>query len=286
MALLKSLLALAAVATSLLAQTASAASSAGCGKAPTLTGTSPYSLTVNNKQRQYYIKLPPSYNNTHPYKLIFTFHALGGQASQVVAGTGGYLPWYGLPALDTGNTAVYIAPNGLNQGWGNTGGEDLLFTDAMIKTVEADLCVDTAHRYSTGFSYGASMSYAIACARAKDFKAVAVLSGGPMSGCTGGKDPIAWYNQHGVSDQVLPFALGTQMRDQFVANNGCAKKASVPAPAKGSGTHIKTVFEDCKYPTTFVAFDGPHTPQPMDKGASKTFSADESWAFFQQFKQE
>jgi len=34
----------------------------------------------------------------------------------------------------------------------------------------------------------------------------------------------------------------------------------------------------------WVEFDGPHSPQPKDKGASKTFAADETWAFFSQFK--
>ncbi|KAI1841909.1 hypothetical protein JX265_013079 [Neoarthrinium moseri] len=264
-----------------------AASSSGCGKAPTLTSPNAYSLTINGKSRQYFVKFPANYNQTHPYKLIFTFHALGGTASQVVAGTGGYLPWYGLPALDTGNTGIYIAPNGLNNGWANPNGDDLALTDAIIKTVEADLCIDQAHRYSTGFSYGAGMSYSIACSRAKDFRAVAVLSGAVLSGCTGGNDPIAYYGQHGVSDNVLPIAGDRTMRDRFVKNNGCTSQ-SPPEPAAGSGTHIKTQYSGCKsgYPVTWVAFDGDHTPQPKDKGQSTTFAANETWAFFSQFKQE
>ncbi|KAI1343073.1 Alpha/Beta hydrolase protein [Xylariaceae sp. FL0016] len=280
-----SLIAILALATPLL-PTALAAQSAGCGKDPTLTAPTAYNLTVNAKPRQYFIKLPASYDKTHAYKLIFTFHALGGQASQVVAGTGGYLPWYGLPALDTGNTAIYVAPNGISNGWGNAGGEDISFVDAMIKTLEADLCVDTAHRYSTGFSYGAAMSYSIACSRAKDFRAVAALSGGPISGCEGGNDPIAYYGEHGISDSALPITMGRSMRDRFVKNNGCT--STTPAePKSGSGTHIKTEYSGCsaEHPVTWIAFDGPHTPQPKDAGANTTFAANETWAFFSQFKQ-
>ncbi|KAI0021807.1 Alpha/Beta hydrolase protein [Xylariomycetidae sp. FL0641] len=268
-----------------------AAPSAGCGQAPTLTGETAHTLTVHGQARRYFVKLPAGggYDNTHAYKLIFTFHALGGSAAQVVAGTGGYLPWYGLPGLDAaaGEAAVYVAPDGVDRGWANAGGEDLAFVDALVAALEADLCIDDAHRYSTGFSYGAAMSYSIACARAKAFRAVAALSGGPISGCEGGGDPIAYYGQHGISDQMLPITMGRSMRDRFVKNNGCTAQ-SPQEPAKSSGTHIKTQYEGCDpaYPVTWVAFDGDHTPQPMDKGASNTFAANETWAFFSQFKQE
>ncbi|KAH9885540.1 alpha/beta-hydrolase [Xylariomycetidae sp. FL2044] len=270
---------------------AAASPSAGCGRAPTLTAPTPYTLTVNAKQRQYYVRLPADYDPSHAYKLIFTFHALGGQASQVVGGTGGYLPWYGLPALDGfPSRAIYVAPEGLNNGWGNAGGEDIAFVDAVLEALEADLCVDTAHRYATGFSYGAAMSYSVACSRGTSFRAVAALSGGPISGCEGGGDPVAYYGQHGISDQMLPIAMGRSMRDRFVANNGCAAAAGgqeePPEPASGSGTHVRTEYKGCAYPVVWVAFDGDHTPQPVDAGATGTWAANETWAFFERFVQE
>ena len=111
------LLGLVAAAASVLA----ARPSPGCGKAPKLvTSNSTASLTFKSggKDRQYFVKLPANYNNTHPYRFIYTLHALGGQASQVVQGVGGYFPWYGLPALIKDDIdAVYVAPNGLNNGY-------------------------------------------------------------------------------------------------------------------------------------------------------------------------
>lgn len=278
--------------------------SPGCGREPTLTSPEAYNLTVNNKPRSFYIRLPPdaSYDPTHAYKLIFTFHALGGTAEQVVSGTGGYLPWYGLPAADGTGSAIYVAAQGLTNdeefggelpGWANVGGEDLALVDAILDAVEADLCVDREHRYSTGFSYGGAMSYALACDRSAVFRAVAVLSGGPMSGCGGegegeggggGGFPVAYYGEHGVSDPVLPMALGRELRDRFVANNGCAAREAAE-PVAGSGTHVKTVYEGCTHPVTFVAFDGDHTPLPMDAGADQSYAPDETWAFFSQFAQ-
>jgi poly(3-hydroxybutyrate) depolymerase len=265
--------------------------SPGCGNTPklvTVDSTSkPLNVTVNGKARQYLVKLPDNYDNKHPYRLIFTLHALGGTAQQVVAGTGGYLPWYGLPSLANDTTgAIYVAPNGLNNGWANQGGEDITFISQIVKTLNDDLCIDENLRFSTGFSYGAAMSFSIACSLAKDFRAVAVLSGNfQISGCTGGNDPIAYYGQHGVSDQVLPIAGGRTMVERFVKNNGCT--AQTPSePAAGSGTHTKTTYSGCSpgYPVVWVAFDGEHTPQPKDAGANSTFSHVETWNFFKQFQ--
>ncbi|KAK7943330.1 uncharacterized protein PG986_012443 [Apiospora aurea] len=147
-----------------------AASSAGCGKSPTLKSQR-YSMTVNGKQRQYFMKIPNNYDNSHPYRLVFTWHQLGGSAQKIVNGEnpqqGGALPYYGLEAISN-NSAIFVVPDGLNAGWGNQGGEDVTFFDQLVKTVEADLCVDTNLRFSTGFSYGGAMSYALACARLHD----------------------------------------------------------------------------------------------------------------------
>ena len=60
----------------------------------------------------------------------------------------------------------------------------------------------------------------------------------------------------------------------------------VTAPAVGSGGHVKTVYQGCKtrYLVVWIEFDALHTPTPKDKGVNKTFTADETWAFFSQFK--
>jgi len=55
--------------------------------------------------------------------------------------------YYGLQRLSN-NSAVFVAPQGLNNGWANSGGEDVAFTDAMINQVEGALCVDTTRLFS------------------------------------------------------------------------------------------------------------------------------------------
>jgi poly(3-hydroxybutyrate) depolymerase len=263
------------------------ANSAGCGKTPTTTsGTK--SINVNGKNRQYIIRIPSGYDKNKPYKLIFAFHWVGGTMTDVAGGgsDGALWAYYGMQKKSA-ETAILIAPQGLNNGWGNSGGEDLAFVDAMRKTIESDLCVDSTKRFATGFSYGGSMSFSIACSRAKDFRAVAVISGGQLSGCDGGNDPIAYLGIHGVSDGTLPISGGRTLRDRFVKNNGCTS-TSPKEPAPGSKTHVKTAYSGCKagYPVTWLAFDGGHAPAPVDGGSdsgARSYTPDEIWSFFNQF---
>ncbi|KAH8911452.1 alpha/beta-hydrolase [Coniochaeta sp. PMI_546] len=264
---------------------ATAAPSSGCGKAATLSSKT-YTATIKNKSREYILKLPQNYNSSRPYRLIFTWHQLGGSATKIVNGEditrGGALPYYGLLPL-ANDSAVFVVPNGLNNGWANSGGEDVTFFDKMLTTVAADLCIDTNLVFSTGFSYGGAMSYALACARPKVLRAVAVLSGGVLSGCSGGTDPVAYYGQHGTSDSVLNVSGGRSMRDRFVKNNGCKPLSSEPTPQNG-GRSVKTVYEGCKegYPVTWVIHGGDHNPSQTD-GGSTPFAPGNTWAFFSQF---
>jgi poly(3-hydroxybutyrate) depolymerase len=258
-----------------------AAKSAGCGKAPTIRSQQ-YSITVNGKSRQYIVRLPATYDQNTAHKLVFTWHQLGGSAQKIRDGEdtnrGGALPFYGLPPL-AGNSAIFVAPQGLNNGWGNQGGEDLTFFDSMVKTLEADLCIETTLRFSTGFSYGGAMSFAIACARPKEIRAISVLSGGLLSGCQGGTEPVAYYGQHGTADSVLNVSGGRQMRDRFVRNNGCT---AVSEPQPGS-TSVKVEYKNCKagYPVTWVVHRGDHNPSQTDNG--QIFAPKNTWDFFSQF---
>jgi len=263
---------------------AQAARSAGCGKAPTLKSQT-YSTTVNGKSRQYILRLPNNYNNTNAYRVIYTWHQLGGSAQKIVNGEnpnqGGVLPYYGLVPL-AAESAIFVVPNGISNGWANSGGEDVSFFDAMVKATEADLCIDTSLRFSTGFSYGGAMSYSLACSRPKDIRAVAVISGSLLSGCSGGNDPVAYYGQHGTSDSVLNVSGGRSLRDKFVKNNGCT---AVSETSPNGGKSVKTVYSGCKagYPVTWVIHNGDHNPSQTDSGSSTPFAPGNSWDFFKQF---
>jgi poly(3-hydroxybutyrate) depolymerase len=257
-----------------------AAKTAGCGKANTMKS-GKYSLTVNNKQRDYILQLPESYNKDNPYRLIFGWHWLAGSMNDVAQGRMIAGPHYGLQAL-ANNTVIFVAPNGQNLGFINGGDEDVKFADAILKTIEADLCIDEKQRYSNGFSFGAAMSYTLASKRPKVWRAVAVLSGGIMSNPGTPKEAVAYLGVDGNNDEVIGKA-GYNVRDTMVKTNGCKGMASIPEVPKGSKSHVKTVFQGCTKPTVWISFDGGHNPMPKDSGARTTFIPQETWNFFKQF---
>jgi poly(3-hydroxybutyrate) depolymerase len=264
---------------------ANSSNSAGCGQTPFSSGTK--SVTVNGRSRQFTVRIPAGYDKNKPYKLIFAFHWVGGTMGDVSSGGTDKELWsyYGLQR-QAGETAVLVAPQGLNNGWANANGEDIAFLDAMIGYIEDAVCIDQQQRFSIGFSYGAAMTFSAACSRAKEFRAVAVISGGQLSGCAGGNDPVAYMGIHGISDGTLPISGGRAMRDRFVKNNGC-RATNAPEPSQGSGVHVKTEFAGCRegYPVTWIAHDGGHWPGAVDHGpesGAKSWVPGEVWSFFTQ----
>ena len=245
--------------------------SSGCGKQPSLT-----SGIHNINDRQYTLNVPDNYDSNKSYRLIFGLHWRGGNMDNVVYGQS-VEPWYGLEMRAQGS-AIFVAPNGRDGGWANPGGEDVAFIDAIIQQVEDDLCVDQESRFSTGFSWGGGMSYSLACSRANDFRAVSVLSGGVISGCDGGQDSIAYLGIHGINDPVLPFQGGVELADQFAQNNGCQGSNGVGQPASGSHGSIRTDFESCSKPVSFIAYDGGHDAAPL--GVGNALAPDATWEFF------
>jgi poly(3-hydroxybutyrate) depolymerase len=274
--------------TTIVAPAASAATTAGCGKNATLHNGS-YTIQSSGQSRSFILRIPDGYSNTRAYRLIFAYHWRGGTMNDVSSGGSSGTAWsyYGMQE-QSNNSAILVAPQGIGNGWANSNGQDLTFTDDMIRMIENDLCVDTTQLFAMGFSYGGGMSYAIACARATVFRAVVVYSGANLSGCSGGTQPIGYFGIHGVSDNVLNISNGRSLRDTFVRNNGCAAQ-SAPEPAAGSGRHITTVYS-CRagYPVQWAAFDGGHGPAPVD-GCSgcddglRTWTKGEAWRFISSF---
>jgi|GEM_PF-5890423 len=257
--------------------------SAGCGKTRTLqNGT----ITIqSNGTRQYILRAPDNYNNTRPYRLIIAYHWLNGSAQEVANGGSwaSETPYYGLWNL-ANNSTIFVAPVGLNAGWANTNGQDITFTDAILSQLKSELCVDQSRIFATGFSYGAGMSYAIACARANVFRGVALYAGAQLSGCSGGTTRIAYFAIHGLSDSVLNISSGRSLRDRYVSVNGVTPQ-NPPEPAVGSKTHICTTYQggSPSYPVTWCAFDGDHNPNPHDNGQATSWVPQQVWNFILRF---
>jgi poly(3-hydroxybutyrate) depolymerase len=106
---------------------------------------------------------------------------------------------------------IFVAPDGLNGGWGNSNGEDLQLVDDMVKLIEDNYCVDTTHLFAQGVAWGGGMTYAIACARAKVFRGVAIYEGAQFSGCDNGNDPLAYWQMVGLTDNAFTIDMARPM---------------------------------------------------------------------------
>ena len=263
-----------------------AVGSNGCGKTSTLTfGTVPgesgtkvgtgrggyVTIQSSGQSRGFAMRLPDNYDNTKPYWLIFGFHWNGGNSAEVDSGgTNGYWwSYYGVQRKSK-NNAIFVAPDGLNAGWANSSGHDLTFVDDMVKLIEDNYCVDTKNLITMGFSYGGGMSYELACARAKVFRAAAIYEGGQLSGCDGGNDPIALWQVEGLTDGNVGMSMATPIRDRFVKNNGCTVQNPPQPPTPGTylnpGGHICTDYAGCSagHPVRWCVSQSGHGPGPID----------------------
>lgn len=245
------------------------AMSAGCGKSDT-PGSGTFTIDVDGLEREYIVKIPDGYDASHPHRLIFTWHYLGGSAAGIAGGFGG--GYYGLESRSNG-TAIFVSPEGIDAAWPNTGGRDVAFGRAMVEWMRENYCIDNDRIFSTGFSYGGIMSNTVGCQMGDVFRAIAPMAGsGPRSfgggGCMG---EVAAILFHGQSDGVVSFASGQGSRDHWVEANGCDDATMPSSPSQC------VEYTGCNdgYPVVWCEYPGGHT-QP-------SIGADATWAFFERF---
>jgi poly(3-hydroxybutyrate) depolymerase len=274
--------------------------STGCGKARTLADGS-QTLTSSGINRTYYLDTPDAYDSTVPHRLVFMFHWNYGSINAIVnppdADRNTDRPFYGMGDLTDGET-IFVVPQGLvgptgGAGWDNPNGRDVTFTDDMLAAVTSDLCIDTSRVFTTGFSYGAGMSVALACVRPDKFRAAVVyepafISGVSAAQCT---TPIAFFESHGVDDQIINYQTGLSVLNTFTGVNGCTAMTP-PEPAVDG--HNCFSYEGCSMPTRFCNFGASqgnpfntslrgHYPVAKDPGQSTSWVPAEAWQFITQF---
>lgn len=247
-----------------------ASKSAGCGVAD-YPKSGKATIDVSGTSREYILKLPTSYDPNTAYKLVFGWHWRGGTAENVASGQIGGGAYYGLEKQSNGTT-IFVSPNGIDNGWANTGGRDMAFLKAMLAFFNSKLCIDQSRIFSTGFSFGGMMSDAIGLDMADVFRAIAPMSGALYSGGSrSSTKPIAVWMSHGDADNVVPIGDGETALNIFLKNNGCGTQteAVMPSPCVS--------YQGCSagHPVHYCKFSGGHT--------APSFASQAIWQFFSQF---
>jgi poly(3-hydroxybutyrate) depolymerase len=248
--------------------------SAGCGVSDWLKS-GRATINVSGSTREYILKIPDAYDTNHAYKLIFGFHARGGNATQVAGSANN--DYYGLHSRAAGS-AIFVSPEGLDAGWRNSDGRDIVFVKAMLALFNSKLCIDQRRIFSVGFSFGGMMSDAIGCAMADVFRAIAPMAGGlpspghEYSGCDQtNMHPIAVWMAHGDTDTVVPIADGRAALDLFLKRSQCQQQTTPVTPAPC------VAYQGCMadYPIHWCQFSGGH--------GVPSFASQAIWTFFNQF---
>lgn len=253
--------------TSLTAVAPPATSTAGCGGGSKLT-TGMHTLASDDTQRSYWIEMPAAYDRNKVYPVIIGLHWRDGSAADVYGWSG----FFGLKNL-YGDNAIFVAPQGLDKGWANTGDRDTRFLRAVISEVQQGACIDTQRVFATGFSFGGMMSNAIGCQMGDVVRAIVPMASSLWSGCGGSSNKVAALFIHAKDDNVVPYTAGIAARDLFLKRNSC----SAAAVSIGSNGCVEYQGCDSGKPVIWCGTESGGHWYP-------NFSAQESKAFFDRFK--
>jgi len=273
--------------------------------APT-TSTRLKGVTSGGKTRDVIVDIPADYDPTHPYRLIFSWRQMGGSDTGNATGLypafngpnfdAEHYAYFGLrrESLDANEPAIFVAPDTDPIGGLWDYDKDSVYFDDLLTLVTADLCIDESRVFTTGFSYGAMMSYGLSNGRASKLRA-AVTMAPSQFGPTTGTTPIAYMSTTGMSDGTCRWGNATSGGEgcviQHATENGCTIPSTFPTATVGSKKYVCYDFEGCKagYPVKVCTFDGAHTPSAVDDGTNGgddgllAFVPPLAWKFISQF---
>jgi polyhydroxybutyrate depolymerase len=179
--------------------------------------------------REYILRLPPSYDGETAIPVVFGFHGGGGEKEGFVRTgclDGDEAAENCLSALADREGFALVLPDGVDSpgvrkrswnagggsgGWRCVGGEacatasdDVAYVDALLAEVKRAVRVDDTRIFATGMSNGAAMSHRLACERAEVFAAIAAVAGSNQAlgapGCMPSQ-PIPVLHIHGTEDR-------------------------------------------------------------------------------------
>lgn len=265
-------------------------------------------ITSGGSSREYIIDIPADYDPNKPYRLIFSWHqAYGSDTGNAV----GQYPAFQGPNFDAKNyaffglrresaaanqPAIFIAPQGIgNFPWDYA--RDVVLFDDLLALVDKNLCIDDSRVFTTGFSFGAMMSYALSNGRPSKLRGAVTMAAANYNFTqpTNAHVPLAYFGITGMSDGTCPWGNETQGGKacvlQHAKDNGCTVPGTLQTAMVGSKKYVCYDFEGCMagYPVKVCTFDGAHTPSSVDDGTSsgddglKAFVPPLAWKFIAQF---
>ncbi len=243
--------------------------SSGCGPDQGFV-TGARTITSNEIQRDYYLKLPENYDSDNSYPLIFAFHGFTSDYTVFSEGE------YDLQEA-VGDEAILVYPNALKvkgeTKWDTDNESDLNFFDDLFEELETSLCFDKRKVFATGHSNGAVFSNMLGCRRGDVLRAIAPVSGLFLEdydeeACVG---QVAVIMMHGDNDTIIPQSSAAGGLEYWVSINSCSSETDNSSQGFDAGCKA---YEGCdlKYPVSCCEFEGGHLWSDL--------AGDEIWNFF------
>ncbi|HTM46801.1 MAG TPA: hypothetical protein VL137_17720, partial [Polyangiaceae bacterium] len=287
-----------------------AAMSAGCGMLPgatdsstnwikhdiTVTGVDPAFVAqypVNPGQtydwthRNYFLRLPTDYDQTHSYPIVIGGSGCGG--SETVGSEGGYSP-FGIGSGETEAIQVSLSYvlssaaipdcNGAVFADDFDNSPEAPYLAAVVNEVESLYCTNPGKVFLSGYSSGAFEAVTLGCANGDILRGFGVQIGGGLRlhhpPCK--PNPVAAIFVVGLQDTENPIgplttplhdSLGTApARDEILTRNGCVGQDHMPWDPDYP---LCETYTGCPaaYPVVWCAINSGHIPPMGDPEVAK-----------------
>jgi hypothetical protein len=189
--------------------------------------------------REYFIWLPPGYDNTNAYPLVFQLPPCTIKGNQVPslsptgmaanAGVDGSVIRIGLTPPPNSVQDASLPNGGCFDDYEGDDSIEFPFYEAVMDAVRSTLCFDQNRVFVTGYSGGAFLGDALSCKYAGNTAGYRIrgtlLSQGASRGtpqpvtCSGG--PQAGFFIHEIGNTTYPFLSAKKAINCMLANNGC-----------------------------------------------------------------
>jgi polyhydroxybutyrate depolymerase len=173
-------------------------------------------VTVGDRTRSYYLRVPGAYSGERPVPLILDFHTLANTGSQH-SGISIF------PGVTDPDGVIIAFPDGLDGPAGtawNIGEccvndlenvDDVAFAKAVVDDVSSMACINPSQVYAVGYIMGGGMAYEVACHAADVFAAVVSvgfdLVASQVTDCAPSRG-ISELSYRAVQDMMIPFNGG------------------------------------------------------------------------------